>query len=253
MNKIDAEKLDTKTDNLYPKTREQLLEYDYEDIIDMYDLRFDDDEVNFKKLYKRAEMIAVSKYSLITPKSIDKETLMALGYYYLNTERIINILRFAQPSLTKPEIEKQLKLGKPKEGDKREKEYKSAMNAFTIREMNYAFDEQLQKLEYNIVSYRSVESKEVLQMFIDAGQWVDKSFVTTSLNPLITEGNGKKRLPLFEFLIPAGTSILTLPCHSNDYCHETEVTLPRNCRYTIQGFNDTRNIYKILVEQNYGR
>ena len=253
LNKVDAEKLDTKTDNLYPKTREQLLEYDYEDIIDMYDLRFDEDGVNFKKLYKRAEMIAVSKYSLITPKSIDKETLMALGYYYLNTERIINILRFAKPSLTKPEIQKQLKLGKPKEGDKREKQYKSAMNAFTIREMNYAFDEQLQKLEYNIVSYRSVENEKVLQMFIDAGQWVDKSFVTTSLNPLITEGTGKKRLPLFEFLIPAGTSILTLPCHSNDYCHETEVTLPRNCRYTIQGFNDTRNIYKILVEQNYGR
>jgi hypothetical protein len=29
--------------------------------------------------------------------------------------------------------------------------------------------------------------------------------------------------------------------------------LPRNCRYTIQGFNETRNIYKILVEENYGR
>ena len=241
-----------KSNNLYPQTREHLLQYDYEDIIDMYDLRVGDKKVDFTKLYKRAEMIATSKHSLITPKTIDKETLMALGYYYLNTERINNILRYSQPSLSKPEIERQLKLGKPKEGDKREKEYKSAMNAFTIREMDYAFEEQLQRLDYNILTYRSVKSEEVLQMFIDAGQWVDKSFVTTSLNPLISEGTSKKRLPLFEFLIPAGTAILTLPCHSNDYCHETEVTLPRNCRYTIQGFNDTRNIYKILVEQNYG-
>jgi len=90
-------------------------------------------------------------------------------------------------------------------------------------------------------------------MFIDAGQWIDKTFVTTSLNPLICEGGDKKRMTLFEFFIPAGTSILTLPCGINDYCHETEVTLPRNCRYTIQGFNETRNIYKILVEQIYGR
>ena len=126
------------------------------------------------------------------------------------------------------------------------------MNAFTIYELDYAFSEQTQRLEYDIVSYRSVENDNILQMFIDEGQWVDKSFVTTSLNPLICEGTGKKRLPLFEFFIPAGTSVLTLPCHSNDYCHETEVTLPRNCRYTIQGFNETRNIYKILVEENYG-
>ena len=253
MNKVYVQKLYKKTNNLYPQTREHLLQYDYEDIIDMYDLKVGDKKVDFTKLYKRAEMIATSKHSLISPKNVDAQILMALGYYYLNTERINNILRYSQPSLSKIEIERQLKLGKPKEGDKREKEYKSAMNAFTIREMDYAFSEQLQRLEYNIITYRSVESEEVLQMFIDEGQWVDKSFVTTSFNPLICEGTGKKRLTLFEFFIPAGTSVLTLPCHSNDYCHETEVTLPRNCRYTIQGFNDTRNIYKILVEENYGR
>ena len=139
--------------------------------------------------------------------------------------------------MSKQEIQNQIKLGKPKEGDEREKIYNSAMNAFTIYELDYAFSDQPQMLDYSIVSYRSVENENILQMFIDAGQWIDESFVTTSLNPLICEGTGKKRMPLFEFFIPAETSILTLPCHSNDYCHETEVTLPRNCRYTIQGFN----------------
>ena len=252
LNKVDAQKLDIKTDNLYPETRNHLMQYDYEDIIDMYDLSIGDDKVKFSKLYKKIEKISVSKHSLISKPKLDKQTVMALQHYYTNSDNINNIIRFSKPSVTKKEIETQIKLGKPKEGDKREKVYNSAMNAFTIYELDYAFSEQTQRLEYDIVSYRSVQNDNVLQMFIDAGQWVDKSFVTTSLNPLICEGTGKKRLPLFEFLIPAGTSILTLPCHSNDYCHETEVTLPRNCRYTIQGFNDTRNIYKILVEENYG-
>jgi hypothetical protein len=251
--KVEVEKLDTKTNNLYPETREHLLQYDYEDIIDMYDLSVGDKKVNFTKLFKRAEMIALSKHSLISKNELNKQTILALQHYYINSIRINNIIRFSQPSATKQEIQKQIKLGKPKEGDKREKEYNSAMNAFTIYELDYAFSEEPQRLESSIIAYRSVQNEEVLKMFIDEGQWIDKSFVTTSLNPFICEGTGKKRMPLFEFFIPAGTSILTLPCHSNDYCHETEVTLPRNCRYTIQGFNNTRNIYKILVEQNYGR
>ena len=252
LNKIDTQKLDIKTDNLYSETREHLLQYDYEDIIDMYDLSIGDEKVKFSKLYKKIEMISVSKHSLISKGKLDRQTVLALNHYYLNSEKINNIIRFSKPSLSKIEIETQIKLGKPKEGDEREKIYNSAMNAFTINELDYAFSEEPQMLQYNIVTYRSIENDKVLQMFIDSGQWIDKSFVTTSLNPLICEGTDKKRMPLFEFFIPAGTSILTLPCHSNDYCHETEVTLPRNCRYTIQGFNDTRNIYKILVEQNYG-
>lgn len=252
LNKVDVEKLSIKTDSLYPETREHLLQYDYEDIIDMYDLALGDKKVNFDKLYKRVEMIAASKHSLIQPKKLEKETVMALNHYYTNSEKINNIVRFSGPKVSKQEIQTQLKLGKPKSGDKREKAFNSAMNAFTIYEMDYSFSEQTHTLSYNILTYRSVQNDEVLQLFVDAGRWIDKSFVTTSLNPLISEGGTKKRLPLFEFFIPAGTSILTLPCKLTDYCHETEVTLPRNCRYTIQGFNSDRNIYKVLVEQNHG-
>ena len=252
LNKVDAEKLDIKTDELYPETKEHLLQYDYEDIIDMYDLAIGDEKVKFSKLYKKIESIAVSKHSLISKGNLDRQTVMALQHYYVNSEKINNIVRFSNPTITKKEIETQIKLGKPAAGDEREKAYNSAMNAFTIYEMDYAFSEQLQYLKSSIVSYRSIQNDDVLQLFIDEGQWIDKSFVTTSLNPLISEGTGKKRLPLFEFFIPAGSSILALPCGKNDYCHETEVTLPRNCRYTIQGFNETRNIYKVLVEQNYG-
>ncbi len=253
LSKVDVERLDIKTDNLYPETREHLLQYDYEDIIDMYDISIGDDKVKFSKLFKKIERIAVSKHTLISKGKLDKQTIMALKHYYVNSDKINNIIRFSTPSVTKREIETQIKLGKPADGDPREKKYNSAMNAFSIYEMDYAFSEQMQRLEYSFVSYRSVENEDILQLFVDAGQWFDKSFVTTSLNPLICEGTGKKRMPLFEFFVPAGTSILSLPCGLNDYCHETEVILPRNCRYTIQGFNNQRNIYKVLVEQNYGR
>jgi hypothetical protein len=252
LGKIEVEKIENKTNNLYPETRETLLQYDYEDIIDMYDLNVGNKKTNFTKLFKRAEMIAISKHSLVSKNELDKQTVLALQHYYVNSIRINNIIRFSEPSVTKQEIDKQIKLGKPKAGNKREKSYNSAMNAFTIYELDYAFSEEPQRLESSILTYRSVKNEELLKLFIESGQWVDESFVTTSLNPFICEGTGKKRMPLFEFFIPLGTSILTLPCNSNDYCHETEVTLPRKCRYTIQGFNDTRNIYKILVEQIYG-
>lgn len=252
LDKVKAEKLEKKSSLLYPESREKLLDYDFEEALDVYDSVIGEKK-DLKKLYKRIEMIATSKHSLLSDGDLDKQTIVALQHYYTNSEKINNIIRFSQPSVSKKQIEIQMKLGKPKEGDAREKKYNSAMNAFTIYELDYAFSEEPQRLKNNVLSYRSVENENILQMFIDAGQWIDKTFVTTSLNPLICEGGDKKRMPLFEFFIPAGTSILTLPCGINDYCHETEVTLPRNCRYTIQGFNETRNIYKILVEQIYGR
>jgi len=252
LNKLDTRDLGIKTDGLYPETREDLLQYDYEDILDMYDSAINNKKAKFSKLYKKIESIAVSKHSLLSKGRLDKQTITALQHYYTNSEKINNIVRFSKPSMSEKEIKIQLKLGIPKEGDEREKIYNSAMNAFTVYELDYAFSEFPQALKSSILTYRSVANEDILQMFIDAGQWVDKSFVTTSLNPLIVEGTGKKRLPLFEFFIPSGTSILAMPCGVNDYCHETEITLPRNCRYTIQGFNEKRNIYKILVEQNHG-
>lgn len=245
---IEVEKLDKKTRNLYPNTRQNLLQYDFEDALNMYDDNLDKKK-DYKKLYKRIETIALAKHSLISKMELDAETIFALKHFYINSLRINNILNYGE-LMPYYEIMKQIKLGKPKEGDKREKEYNSAKNSVTIINLDSAFDEGLQRLDYPIVSYRSVENNDVLEYFINERIWIDKSFVTTSLNPLIAE-KGKKRMPLFEYYIPSNTSILTLPCHSNDYCHETEVTLPRNCKYTIEGYNEKRNVYKVLVEQNY--
>ena len=219
LDKVKAEKLEKKSSLLYPESREKLLDYDFEEALDVYDSVIGEKK-DLKKLYKRIEMIATSKHSLLSDGDLDKQTIVALQHYYTNSEKINNIIRFSQPSVSKKEIEIQMKLGKPKEGDAREKKYNSAMNAFTIYELDYAFSEEPQRLKNNVLSYRSVENENILQMFIDAGQWIDKTFVTTSLNPLICEGGDKKRMPLFEFFIPAGTSILTLPCGINDYCHE---------------------------------
>lgn len=252
---VEADSWKKKSTSISPQSQEKLLSYDYEEILDAYDLNLskkDDEEAKstLKKIAKKVQAIAITKSNLISKKSIDKETVLALQYYYKNTKDINELVRSQIELDSEKEIRKQLKMGKPKKDDTRMPEYMNAMQGMTVYNLDFAFREELQRLDFNIVVYRTVESDDVLQKLLSAGTWIDNGYVSTSLNPLVAEGMEKKRLPLFEMLIPAGSSVLALPCKINDYCHETEITLPRNCKFTIQGYNETRNIYKILVEQN---
>lgn len=254
-NPVEVQNLKKKSTSIGPETQGKLLEFEYEDILDVYDevVINKEDEESKKKvglITKKIQNISILKHSIISKKPLDKETTMALDYYYKHTSDINELVRSDIQLATKKQIEKQLRLGKPKDKEsKRTPEFTDSIQSFTINSLDFAFREELQRLDFNLVVYRSVETPDVLQHFLDAGTWVDKGYVTTSLNPLIVESLDKKRLPLFEMLIPAGSSVLTLPCKVNDYCHETEVTLPRNCKFTIHGYNEKRNIYKVLVEQ----
>jgi len=252
---VEADSWKKKSTSISPQSQEKLLSYDYEEILDAYDLNIskkDDEEAKstLKKIAKKIQAIAVTKSNLISKKVLDNETTSALQYYYKNTKDINELVRSQIELDSEKEIRKQLKMGKPKKDDKRMPEYMNAMQGMTVYNLDFAFREELQRLDFSIVVYRTVESDDVLQKLLSVGNWVDKGYVSTSLNPLVAEGMKEKRLPLIEMLIPAGSSVLALPCKINDYCHETEITLPRNCKFTIQGYNETRNIYKVLVEQN---
>jgi hypothetical protein len=255
-NPVEVQNLKKKSTSIGPETQGKLLSFEYEEILDVYDqaVQKAEDEDSKKKIgliTKKIQNISILKHSIISKKPLDKETTMALDYYYKHTSDINELVRSDIQLATKKQIEKQLRLGKPKEKEsKRTPVFTDAIQTFTVSSLDFAFREEMQRLDFNLVVYRSVETPNVLQHFLDAGTWIDKGYVTTSLNPLIVENLDKKRLPLFEMLIPAGSSVLTLPCKVNDYCHETEVTLPRNCKFTIHGYNETRNIYKVLVEQN---
>ena len=254
-NQVEVQNLNKKSTSIGPETQGKLLVFEYEDMLNLYDevVVNKEDEESKKKIgliTKKIQNISILKHSIISKKPLDKETTMALDYYYKHTSDINELVRSDIQLATKKQIEKQLRLGKPKDKEsKRTPEFTDSIQSFTINSLDFAFREELQRLDFNLVVYRSVETPDVLQHFLDAGTWVDKGYVTTSLNPLIVESLDKKRLPLFEMLIPAGSSVLTLPCKVNDYCHETEITLPRNCKFTIHGYNEKRNIYKVLVEQ----
>ena len=252
---VEAYSWKKKSTSISPQSQEKLLSYDYEEILDAYDLNLskkDDEEAKstLKKIAKKVQAIAITKSNLISKKVLDTETTLALQYYYKNTKDINELVRSQIELDSEKEIRKQLKMGKPKKDDTRMPEYMNAMQGMTVYNLDFAFREELQRLDFNIVVYRTVESDDVLQKLLSAGTWIDNGYVSTSLNPLVADGMEKKRLPLFEMLIPAGSSVLALPCKINDYCHETEITLPRSCKFTIHGYNETRNIYKILVEQN---
>lgn len=254
---VEADSWKKKSTSISPQSQEKLLSYDYEEILDAYDLNIskkDDEEAKstLKKIVKKIQAIAITKSNLISKKVLNNETIIALQYYYKNTKDINELVRSQIELDSEKEIRQQLKMGKPKKDDTRMPEYMNAMQGMTVYNLDFAFREELQRLDFNIVLYRTVENDDVLQKLLSAGTWIDNGYVSTSLNPLVAEGMKEKRLPLFEMLIPAGSSVLTLPCKINDYCHETEITLPRNCKFTIQGYNETRNIYKVLVEQNNG-
>ena len=112
------------------------------------------------------------------------------------------------------------------------------------------------KLENDTVVYRGIR-KEVLQKFVEAGEWVDNGFVSTSLNPIIAEdftdkelvsGERKKRTPIFKINLKRGDRVLTLPCSEDEFCIESELTLPRGCKFKITGKDEEKNIYEISVE-----
>ena len=63
-NPADAEKLEKRASLLYPDSKEKLLDYDFEEALDMYDSAIKDKK-DLKKLYKKIEKISTSKHSLL--------------------------------------------------------------------------------------------------------------------------------------------------------------------------------------------
>jgi hypothetical protein len=39
-----------------------------------------------------------------------------------------------------------------------------------------------------------------------------------------------------------------LPCSEDEYCIESEITLPRGCSFKIEEHDKEKNVYKVSVE-----
>lgn len=126
-----------------------------------------------------------------------------------------------------------------------------------IHDMDKHFNSDGSISNADIIVYRAV-SRDVLDEFLKAGAWKDKSYVSTTLNPFlfknfssnIFDKNTDTEQPIiFRIIVPNNFNILFLSCDEDEDCIESEIILPRNCDYFIHNKDIKRNIYTVSVRR----
>jgi len=206
--------------------------------------------VQIRKIAKRFQSIAIAKLAALSTYKNDEQTIKAAKYYHNDSYAINSFLREGNKiSWSKDELEKVIK-STPDAKTTIPVKYK----LYNILLMDEHFKSQGAVLQNDTVVYRGIKG-EVLQQFVEAGEWIDNGFVSTTLNPLIAEDFSDRNLQtrgktaIFEIKLPRGSQVLMLPCEEDEFCIESEITLPRGCRFRIVKHDKKNNIYKVSVEQ----
>lgn len=267
---------------LRPDLKKRLLKFEFTSFFRDYDTLLDTLEiqnknkdtggsketvVSIRKIAKRIQGIAIAKLAAVAPKSNDPKSINAAKFYHLNSDKINKILRGGgSKMLSSDEIEEIRR--KRKEAE--EKGYfinfeytDEELNVMeSINDMDEHFKSDGARLEEDTVVFRGV-LPDILKQFVDAGEWIDNGFVSTSLNPLIAENftaktfkigditgkvNPQKNPAIFRIELKRGTKVLALPCAEDEFCVETELTLQRGTRFKITGYDTKKNIYNVTVE-----
>lgn len=226
-----------------PDLREKVLTYNFTDWFRDYDgvmmgvSSKDPDTAKeslraITRIAKKVQAVALAKHTLLNTFDLSKETLESAKYYHTNSPSVNDFLR------------KKFTL------DNEERKQLSEV----INKLDRYFKSDESRLEHDAVVYRGVKN-DVLDYFVEKKKWQDDGFTSTSLNPLIaenfTEGGSFKphmRNPLFKINLKKGDPVLMLPCSEDDFCVETEITLPRGCKFSIRSFDEKTNVYTLNVE-----
>ena len=278
----DREEIANDARSLRPDLKEKLLKFEFTSFFRNYDellnnlsrqYSSDDKEAakqtinDMKKAAKRIQGVAIAKLAALGTFSNDENTIGSAKFYHSSNNSVNDILRRNDQLLTNDEIsklEKQLddnphllairsdigSLGKYDRSTLR------SMKA--INDLDDHFKTDGAKLQYDVVTYRGIK-KEILNQFVKSGEWVDNGFVSTSLNPIIAEDftdralvnkdpDRIERTPIFKINLKRGDRVLMLPCSEDEFCIESEITLPRGCRFKITGRDEEKNIYEVEVE-----
>jgi hypothetical protein len=179
----------------------------------------------------------------------DDEVITAAKYYHRGSNTLNDFLRSGgQISWSKEDLEDMIK----KTPDPKNMIPMKYM-MYTVLTLDNHFKTSGAILQNDTVVYRGVQDK-VLQKFVESGEWVDNGFVSTSLNPIIAEDFYSKNYqargmaPIFEIKLKRGSKVLMLPCSEDEYCIESEITLPRGCSFKIEEHDKEKNVYKVSVE-----
>jgi hypothetical protein len=206
--------------------------------------------IQIRKTAKRFQSIAIAKLAALSTYKSDEQTIQAAKYYHNDSFSINSFLREGNKiSWSKDELEKVIK-STPDAKTSMPTKYKM----YNILLMDEHFKSPGAVLQNDTVVYRGIK-KEILQRFIEAGEWIDNGFVSTTLNPLIAEDFSDRNLQtrgktaIFEIKLTRGSRVLMLPCEEDEFCIESEITLPRGCRFRIEKHDKKKNIYTVSVEQ----
>ena len=246
---------------LRPDLKKRLLNFKFNDFFREYDMAVagvnsGNPELSKKSarmalnIAKKIQAVSIAKHSVVNTFSLSKEVVKSAKEYHNNSPRINKLLRDSYGKLKfSPE---QLRTIFDKELSAEELVKLEPIKA--IFELDKYFGSDESKLQYDLTVYRGV-ANDVLDTFLESKKWTDHAFVSTSINPLIaenfTEGGAFKahmRDPLFKIELKAGDPVLMLKCSEDEFCVETEVTLPRNCKFKITSFDEKTNVYTLGVE-----
>lgn len=228
---------------LRPDLRDKVLNYNFTDWFRDYDsvmmgVSSDKKDVAsdsmkaIVRIAKKVQSVALAKHTILNTFELDSDTLQSGKDYHNDAQNINNFLR---NKFTTNEEERERISG-------------------IVNRLDRYLKNPESSLQYDTVVYRGVKN-DILSTFLNKKMWKDDGFVSTSLNPLIAENftesgsfRPSMRNPLFKINLKKGDPVLMLPCSEDDFCVETEITLPRGCTFSIKSFDDVNNIYTLNVE-----
>lgn len=270
-----------------PDIKKKLLKFeftsffrDYDDLLDVHATQVkSDDKEGAKKTMKeirnnakRIQGIAIAKLAVVSKPIEDEKIVNSVKYYHSSSDSINKFLRagnaFGEDTvLSNDEIEElrnDMKVAREKGYIINQRYTDDELKAMeTINNMDDYFDSQGSILDNDTTVFRGV-TLNVLDKFIEANEWIDNGYTSTSLNPLIAENftytkkvidgvtmeYGKQKRPaLLKMKLKRGMRVLSLPCAEDEFCIETELTLPRGCKFRIASYDKKNNIYNVEVEQ----
>ena len=261
--------------SMRPDLKQKLLKFDFTPFFREYDVLLDtlsnqynkeDKEgaketvVQIRNNAKRIQGVAIAKLAALSIFENDSKTIEAAKYYHSSNNLVNEILRKGGEVLSNAEIsEREKELANQPQRESLPKYDQVLLKSMkSINDLDSHFKSADARLSNDTVVYRGVK-KELLNKFVESGEWIDNGFVSTSLNPIIAEDFTDKalvnnepdrveRTPIFKINLKRGDSVLMLPCSEDEFCVESEITLPRGCKFTITNEDKEKNIYEVTVE-----
>lgn len=246
---------------LRPDLKKKLLNFKFTDFFREYDkamlgINSGNSELSKKStrmvlnIAKKIQAVSIAKHSVINTFDLSKELIKSAIEYHNNSPRINKLLRDSYGKMKwSPEEIKAIF-----DKDLSAEELSKLEPIQAIFRLDEYFKSDDSKLQYDVTVYRGVKN-DILKSFLEKKTWTDHAFLSTSINPLIAEnfaegGSFKPhmRQPLFKIELKSGDPVLMLKCSDDEFCVETEITLPRNCKFTISEFDEKNNVYTLAVE-----